>query len=92
MIILNLKPSEFNISGSAIPERVADAIQKFHILPMQEVRNKLGKAIWPSLKSGYRSPYYEKQKGRSGNSQHCFLEKDGGKGATDWTCKDFDLE
>jgi len=78
--------SEFNISGRPIPETVADKILKYHIAPMQKVRNKLGKSVTPSLKSGYRSPSWEKSKGRSGTSQHTFK----GKGAVDWTCEDFE--
>lgn len=86
MIRLYYKPSDFNISGKAIPEDVADKIQIYHIEPMQQVRVDLKLPIWPSQKSGYRSKAWEKSKGRSGNSQHCFQ----GKGATDWTCKDFE--
>jgi hypothetical protein len=46
----------------------------------------LGLPIWPSANSAYRPLSWEKEKGRSGNSQHVFR----GNGATDWTCKDFD--
>lgn len=81
---LNFKISEFNISGEPIPEDVADKILKHHILPMQKVRELFGQAIWPSQKSGYRSVKWEKEHGRSGNSQHTFK----GKGAVDWTCKE----
>jgi len=83
---LNFKLSEFNISGEPIPEEVADKILKFHILPMQDVREELGFAIYPSLKSGFRSVWWERAHGRTGSSQHTFIEK----GAVDWTCKDFE--
>lgn len=86
---LNFKISEFNISGNAIPERIADAILIFHIAPMQVVRDILGFAIWPSLKSGYRPVSWERSHKRSGSSQHCFLDIHGGKGAVDWTCSEF---
>jgi len=82
---LNFNISDFNISGNSIPETIADRILKWHILPMQSVRNNLGFAIWASQKSGYRSKSWELSKGRSGNSQHCFIDK----GAVDWTCLNF---
>jgi len=82
---LNFKISEFNISGKPIPETVADKILKWHILPMQKVRDILGVAMWASQGSGYRSYEWELSKGRSGNSQHVFT----GMGAVDWTCSDF---
>lgn len=83
----NFTLSEFNISGEKIPEDVADKILEYHIIPMQIVRDKLGVSIWPSLKSGYRSSKWERKRGRSGKSQHCFR----GKGAVDITCKDFSV-
>lgn len=86
---INFKISEFNISGEDIPEHIADAILEHHIQPMQVVRNELGYSMTASLKSGYRSPKWEKSRKRNGQSQHCFLRKDGGKGAVDWTCFDF---
>lgn len=82
---LNFKLSEFNISGEPIPEEVADKILHKHILPMQPVREELNIPMFPSLKSGYRSVWWEKTHGRSGGSQHTFIED----GATDWTCQDF---
>lgn len=82
---INFNISEFNISGRAIPESVADKILHHHILPMQSVREELDVPMWPSEKSGYRSEAWEKQRGRSGKSQHTFK----GKGAVDWTCKNF---
>jgi hypothetical protein len=82
---LNFTVSEFNISGEPIPEDVADKILKWHILPMQRVRDKFNDAIWPSLESGYRSVEWEEKHGRNGNSQHTFKTK----GAVDWTCQKF---
>ena len=82
---LNFKISEFNISGEAIPEVIADKILKYHIQPMQDVREELGYALFPSKKSGYRSVVWENTHGRPGTSQHVF----NGKGAVDWTCNNF---
>tara|TARA_R110000851_G_scaffold314588_1_gene476689 strand:+ start:2034 stop:2456 length:423 start_codon:yes stop_codon:yes gene_type:complete len=82
---INFVPSEFNISGNAIPEDIADKIVKWHISYIQDVRNELGYSVYPSQKSGYRPKSWELSHGRSGNSQHTFT----GKGAVDWTCKDF---
>lgn len=82
---LNFNISDFNISGKPIPENIADKILKWHIQPMQRVRNILNFAMWASQKSGYRSKSWEKSKGRSGKSQHCYI----GKGAVDWTCYKF---
>jgi len=82
---LNFNISDFNISGEPIPETVADKILKWHILPMQRVRNLINIAIWPSQESGYRSYQWEKSRGRSGGSQHTFR----GRGAVDWTCFKF---
>jgi len=82
---MNFNISDFNISGEPIPEDITDKILKWHIIPMQRVRNVLGFAIWASQKSGYRSLSWEKSRGRTGNSQHVFR----GKGACDWTCRNF---
>lgn len=82
---MNFTISEFNISGNAIPEQVADKILKWHIVPMQRVRDVMGVAIWASQRSGYRSLIWEKSKGRNGSSQHTFKTM----GAVDWTCLDF---
>ena len=81
----NFTISEFNISGLPIPQLIADKILKWHIIPMQRIRDKVGYAIWASQKSGYRSVKWEKSRGRSGNSQHTFK----GMGAVDWTCRNF---
>jgi len=85
---LNFKISEFNITGKPIPEDIADAILKHHILPMQPIRSAIGIPINVSLNSGYRPLWHEIKMGRSGKSQHVFAN---GKGATDWTCDNLDL-
>ena len=79
--VLNFSISDFVIDGQPVPVAIADKILMYHILPLQGLRNALGKAVWPSMKSGYRSQEWEKKHGRSGNSQHCFK----GKGAVDLT-------
>lgn len=79
------KVSDFNITGKPVPEDVADKIYLYHILPLNKVRSALGIPVWPSEKSGYRPEWWEKARGRQGNSQHVFK----GKGATDVTCEDF---
>ena len=82
---INFAISEFNITGQPIPENVCDKLLKWHISPMIEVRQELNIPIWASQESGYRPESWEKEKGRSGNSQHCFKTK----GAIDWTCRNF---
>lgn len=84
---INFEISEFIITGKTIPVIIADKILKWHIVPMMTVRLEMGIAIWASQNSGYRPVSWEKAHGRSGNSQHTFK----GKGAVDWTCKDFKL-
>lgn len=79
--------SDLNISGSEIPENVADKMLKWHIFPMSIVREDLGIKIWASKKSGWRPFWWERKNGRNGDSQHVFkLES---KGAVDWTCENF---
>ncbi|MEK0369722.1 MAG: hypothetical protein QQN55_01005 [Nitrosopumilus sp.] len=94
-MFLDFKISDFNISGEAIPEHVADVILEHHITPMQDVSDCMVVSVSPSIKSSYRSLKWEKEHGRSGSSQHCFGEKEDGtfdkdaKGATDWKCDNF---
>ncbi|WP_421809073.1 hypothetical protein [Flagellimonas sp.] len=80
-----MKISDFNISGKDIPQDVADKILDFHLRPLERVQECVSFKISVSQKSGYRPRWWELNKGRSGNSQHCFY----GKGATDVTCDDF---
>lgn len=83
---------EFIITGSnQIDVTVADKLYQFHILPMQNVREELGVWVTASLKSGYRPQWHERLKGRSGKSEHTYIEEwEKGSGAVDWTCKDFE--
>jgi len=87
---LNFKLSEFCIDTNAdIPQNIADAILKHHILVLQPIRETLKIPIIISQRSGWRSKEWELSKGRSGNSQHTFVS---GKGAVDLTVsenKDF---
>jgi uncharacterized protein YcbK (DUF882 family) len=73
--------SELSIVNTDIPLSVADKLICYHIAPMTKVREKLGKPIYASQRSGYRPKWYEIQRGRSGNSQHTFEDL----GAIDWT-------
>ena len=66
-----------------MPQDVADKLLQHHIWEMNPVREAIDAAILASDNSGYRPKHYEKSRGRSGNSQHCFE----GKGAVDWTTR-----
>lgn len=80
------KLKEFLITKpTTISLDIADKLYWYHIIPMIPVREALGVPITASAFSGYRPEWYEKRRGRSGNSQHVF----GGEGAVDWTCKNF---
>lgn len=84
--MINFSTKEFCITGEVPPFEVIDKLWKYHILPMQEVRDELNKPITASSNSGYRPVEWEIIHGRSGNSQHTFK----GKGAVDWTSEDLD--
>lgn len=95
------KISDLNISGEAIPEKIADKILEHHIIPMSRVQEKTPFMVYPSFSvkgqpSGFRSYWWEIARGRGGGSQHCFGQKKSGVvyenelGAVDWTCEDFD--
>lgn len=73
---------------SVLPTYVADAILKYHLPVLNLLRDMLGEPIYISERSGYRSVAWEKSKGRSGTSQHTFINQDGNlcKGAVDVTC------
>ena len=77
------KIEEFLITGEMPEQEIVDKIQH-HIDVMNPVREAYGKPITVSQRSGYRPVWWEKQRGRSGNSQHCFK----GKGAADYTGSD----
>ena len=76
---LNFSISEFCIRSGDVPIEIADKILNYHILPLQEIRDRIDQPIVVSMKAGYRPLDYEINKGRLGNSQHCFK----GKGAVD---------
>ena len=78
--------SELCIVSKEIPQHVANKLLRYHIWPMQEIRKELDMPVYASQASGYRPEWYEKARGRSGNSQHCFK----GKGAVDWSSYDMD--
>ena len=81
--------SELCITGDTVPIAVADKLLKYHITPMNAVREEFGLAVHcktsDGLYSGYRPKSWELSHGRSGGSQHTFQ----GNGAIDWRCSDF---
>ena len=84
---LDFKISEFCIDDSDISQEVADKLL-MHICILQDIRNQLGRPVIISKNSGYRPYDYERAKGRSGNSEHCFV----GNGAVDVTCDPYYME
>lgn len=78
-----------------VPQKIMTKLIKYHLNPMDLVREDVGFAIWASQNSGFRPYNWEKARGRSGGSQHCFGQKRSGvidpnaKGAVDWTCTKF---
>lgn len=92
---VHIIPSELIIDADApVPIRVQDALVKYHIFPVNAIREVLGVPVWASANSGYRPESYERKKGRipgkNGRSEwstHTFkrTERDPyGKGAVDW--------
>ena len=86
------KVSDFIIDGKPTNPIIIDKIVKYHLNPINEINKTFIERIYPSVKSSFRSYLWEKSKGRSGASQHCFGENKDLKvnkdalGATDWTC------
>lgn len=76
----NFDIREFCITDEPVPQGVADKIFKYHMNPMQVVRERLEDPIIVSRRSGYRPVKWELERGRNGNSQHTFR----GKGAADY--------
>lgn len=93
--------SDFNISGDPIPNHVANMIYTYHQYPLNRINECTSLDVFPSFDtpgqpSAWRPRWWEKQRGRSGSSQHCFGEQEdgtfdieNGKGACDITCDDF---
>lgn len=76
--MIHFKTKEFVVSEEyPLSSRIVDKIWLYHIIPLSEVREKLGKPMY--VRSGYRPAWWEHQQGRFGTSQHCFKDK----GATD---------
>jgi len=82
----------YEFSKHDIPQSVAEKIEKYQMPELERMRSSLNEmnngddkmSIVISKKSGYRPKWYELQRGRSGNSQHCYgIES---KGAVDITC------
>lgn len=72
-----------------ITVEVAEKIRKYHIFPMNSLRNRLDFPIIVSKKSGFRHEEHEKAMGRALTSTHLFKEiperQDPGWGAGDYT-------
>ena len=75
------KREEFYKEGTIVSDEIMLKIYE-HIRILNRVRNDLGSELIVSQKSGYRPREYELTKGRSGNSEQCFVSK----GAVDLTC------
>ena len=76
------KVSEF-YKPMFFPSKVVKRKIKAIIKVLAPVREKIGSPVYISKRSGYRPVWWEKLRGRSGGSQHCFK----GKGAVDLTCQ-----
>lgn len=59
---------------SEIPLHVVQKIENYHLPELNLMRHKGGFPIRISQHSGYRPVAWEKDRGRSGDSQHCFGE------------------
>lgn len=73
---------EFCITPDPLPQHIASAILRYHIIPMLPVREDINQGLEPSEHSCYRPYMWEIKQGRSGKSRHTFRD---GKGACDWT-------
>lgn len=82
--------SDFCITPEPIPQEIADAIYLFHIPQLQRLEKQLGRRVYVSKRSGWRPKPYEIAKGRSGDSEHTYLEicYQGRRGAVDIMCPD----
>ena len=76
------KISEFYKRRFFVSKGVIAKIQVI-ITMLNPIRKALGSPIHVSRKSGYRPVWWERFRGRSGYSEHCFR----GKGAVDLTCR-----
>jgi len=74
-----------------VPFEIMKSIYKDHLSQANKIREAYGDPVWISKNSCYRSEQYEKEKGRSGNSQHTFKDiTDGKRGACDYTAHNID--
>ena len=68
---------------------IIDKIIEYHLLPMNDIRQKFGSPIIVSKSSGYRHMEHEIEKNRLPTSSHLFMEhperQDPGYGASDYT-------
>lgn len=91
-------PSELIIRPEEpVPVYIQDKILKYHINPVNRIRQLLGVPVWASKNSGYRSKAFERERGRDPEassrkdwSRHTFEpcpDDVKGKGAVDWTTR-----
>lgn len=79
-------PNYFNIAefiidpdAKVVPIDVVQKLNSYHKPILNPIRHEVGVPVIISKHSGYRTVEWEKERGRSGNSQHTFK----GKGAVD---------
>lgn len=77
--------SSYDIAGKGLPDKVKTKILVCHMTPLDALEGVLGFSLGVSIKSGYRSPEWERKHGRSGRSQHTY----GHLGAVDLTFDNF---
>lgn len=86
--------------NAKLPVHVANKLLRWHIAPMNPIRDALGAPIWASGQSGYRHKGWERSRNRAPDdprnnrsswSRHTFDPLEGkdpdGLGAIDWTTK-----
>lgn len=72
------RPASWHIQGADLPGYVWDIVQGCYLPALRTVRDATGLQLVPSRPSGaaggscYRPASYEKIRGRSGSSLHCF--------------------
>jgi hypothetical protein len=71
-------PRAWSITGEPLPGYVWDIVRANYIEPLRRIAERSGVVLVPSIAPGalggscYRSPEYERRKGRAGTSLHCF--------------------
>lgn len=79
--------SSYDITGKGFDKKVEQMVRTCHMEPLIKTEEYIGSfCLYVSLKSSWRPNWWEKQKGRSGFSEHTYNFM----GATDITCDDFE--